>query len=55
MVELEIEAGVYDLTIHVSAHENDTHYAYSGAVHVWWDDFAATEVSSWSAVKALYR
>ena len=54
-VELEIEAGVYDLFLHVLAHESGTHYAFSGAVHVWWDDFAATEAVSWGAVKTLYR
>ena len=54
-VELEIEAGVYDLFLHVMAREDDTHYAFSGAVHVWWEGAAATEAVSWGAVKTLYR
>ena len=55
--QIVLESGVYWITLSVNALESTTHYAYSGAVHVWWEDAGpvAGDEFSWGAVKAIYR
>lgn len=51
-----LEPGAYILTLYVYAREWRSHYAYEGAVGVWWEDpeLVPNERSSWGAVKELY-
>jgi hypothetical protein len=57
VAQIVLESGVYWITLSVNALESTTHYAYSGAVRVWWEDAepVAGDEFSWGAVKAIYR
>jgi hypothetical protein len=57
LAEVELEPGVYDITLAVTAIEHNTHYAYTGDVQVWWQNLPTglSKASSWGMIKALYH
>ena len=54
--ELELDEGLYVLSIYVSAREHNSHYAYDGSVLLTWEprDEIPVQPTSWAALKALF-
>jgi hypothetical protein len=57
VAEITLPAGTYRMAIYVRAMEHGTHYAYSGAVEIGWEEYDAVPVeqAAWGSVKAMYR
>lgn len=56
-VFVDLDAGIYTLSLAVDVIEHETHYDYEAALNIWWELLSevADQRTSWSQVKALYR